>query len=74
MPSCSKTLPSRSLVEILTEEEANAMNPNLKGLGQFYMTLKVHLPHEPMTAPHIDLSLVDMGQFQKTLEFMWNII
>ena len=27
------------------------MNPNLKGLGKFYMTLTAHLPYEPMTAP-----------------------
>ena len=60
--------------EILNEEEANAMNPNLKGLAKFYVNFKVHKPHEPILHPHLDLSSVNLGQFQTTLLFMWNII
>ena len=37
--------------EILNEEEANEMNPNLKELAKLVMPFKVHKPHDSLTAP-----------------------
>ena len=35
----------------ITKEEFIAMDPTDKKLSKFYMTFKVHKPHQPMTAP-----------------------
>ena len=37
--------------EIISKHEFQSMDPTDKNLSKFYMTFKVHKPHEPKTAP-----------------------
>ena len=36
---------------IITKEEAKAMDPSEKNISKFYMNFKVHKPHTPMSTP-----------------------